>query len=133
MKVVIDTNVYLSHFRFGGLPTRVCLFCLEETDVYISDFIVVEVERILKNKFGLTAPYLELVRQTFLESTERVIPTNPLPDLCRDPDDNNILQLVKFTKADYLITGDKDLLVLKEFETCRIVTPKTFAESVGIV
>ncbi len=133
MRVVIDTNVYLSHFRFGGLPTRVCLFCLEETDVYISDFIITEVERILINKFGLAAPYLELVRQTFLESTERVVPTTPLPELCRDPDDNNILQLVQFTMADYLITGDKDLLILKEFENCQIVTPKTFAESVGIV
>ena len=133
MKVVIDTNVYLSHFRFGGLPSRVCLFCLEEADVFISDFIITEVESILSKKFGLTAPYLELVKQTFLESTERVVPTNPLPDLCRDSDDNNILQLAQFVKADYLITGDKDLLVLETFDACRILTPKTFAESVGII
>ena len=43
-------------------------------------------------------------------------------DLCRDAKDNFLLSLAKDSKADFLITGDKDLLVLKKFEETRIVT-----------
>ena len=43
-------------------------------------------------------------------------------DLCRDAKDNFLLSLAKDSKSDFLITGDKDLLVLKEFEKTRIVT-----------
>ena len=43
-------------------------------------------------------------------------------DLCRDAKDNFLLSLAKDSNSDFLITGDKDLLVLKEFEKTRIVT-----------
>ena len=132
MTVVIDTNVYLSHFRFGGLPTRVCLFCLEEADVFVSDFLVDETLRILSDKFGLSTDQLTVVAETLQETTQYTNPTNALPALCRDPDDNHILQLAEFVGADYLITGDKDLLVLDPFGPCRIVSPKTFAQAVGL-
>jgi len=44
----------------------------------------------------------------------------------RDPKDNKFLELAKTVRADYLITGDKDLLVLKDFEGCRILKPSEF-------
>ena len=47
-------------------------------------------------------------------------------DACRDADDMHILGLAKAGKADYLVTGDDDLLVLKRFGRCRIVTPRQF-------
>lgn len=47
-------------------------------------------------------------------------------DLCRDPDDNHLLALCKDGKADMLITGDKDLLVLKRFGKTRILAPADF-------
>ena len=46
--------------------------------------------------------------------------------LCRDAKDNFLLSLAKDAQADYLLTGDKDLLVLKTFETTRIVTITEF-------
>lgn len=132
MIVVIDTNVYLSHFRFGGLPTRVCLFCMEETDVFISDFIINETLRVLTDKFSLSEDQLAFVSQTIQQSTLHTVPTNPMPTTCRDPDDNNVLQLAQFVRADYLITGDRDLLTLGMFDSCQIMTPKAFAELVNL-
>ena len=44
----------------------------------------------------------------------------------RDPKDNFLLDLIDFSKADYLITGDKDLLELKSFMTAKILTPNDF-------
>ncbi len=132
MTIVIDTNVYLSHFRFGGLPSRVCLYCLEEADVFVSPFITNEVNRILRDKFTLNDTQLTVVMRTFQESIVLVEPTSPLPTLCRDPDDNHVLQLAEFVGADYLITGDKDLLVLDPFGLCRIVSPTAFAEQMQV-
>jgi len=50
----------------------------------------------------------------------------PAADACRDADDLHVLGLVKSGRADYLITGDDDLLTLKRFGHCRIVTPRQF-------
>jgi len=44
----------------------------------------------------------------------------------RDPKDNFLLDLIDFSKADYLVTGDKDLLEHNPFKTARIVTPSDF-------
>jgi len=127
MKVVIDTNVYLSHFRFGGLPTRVCLFCLEEADVFISGFILNETLRVLTDKFSLAPDQLAFVAKTLNQAAQYTTPTNVMPAHCRDPDDNNVLQLAQFVQADFIITGDKDLLILNPYGACQVVTPKTFA------
>jgi predicted nucleic acid-binding protein len=47
---------------------------------------------------------------------------------CRDKDDLRILGLAKVEEPDYIITGDKDLLVLKQFEGIPIITPREFWE-----
>lgn len=49
--------------------------------------------------------------------------------LCRDPADEMVLGLVVPGRVDVIVCGDKDLLVLKKFETARTVTPREFRES----
>ena len=49
-------------------------------------------------------------------------------DVCRDPDDARILALAELSGADYIITGDGDLLVLKKFGSTQIVSPRRFWE-----
>ena len=51
--------------------------------------------------------------------------------LCRDEKDNFLLSLAKDSNADFLITGDKDLLVLKEFEKTQIVTMNEYQMIIG--
>jgi predicted nucleic acid-binding protein len=48
--------------------------------------------------------------------------------ICRDPDDMRILGISEVTKPDYIVTGDMDLLVLKEFHSIPIITPREFWE-----
>ena len=55
----------------------------------------------------------------------------PVPlaaDLCRDPDDVKVLGLAVSTSADCILTGDKDLLILKEFQGIPILTPRSFSD-----
>jgi putative PIN family toxin of toxin-antitoxin system len=63
----------------------------------------------------------------FISSEFSIIkPHTNLPINCRDKDDNNILQLAESVFADYIITGDKDLLILKHFKKTRILLPSEF-------
>jgi uncharacterized protein len=52
-------------------------------------------------------------------------------NICRDPKDNMFLDLGFASKADYIISGDKDLLSLERFENCKIVLPSEFIRIFG--
>ena len=56
------------------------------------------------------------------------ITTNVVINVCRDPKDNMILELAVSGRADVIVTGDQDLLVLDPFQGIRIVTPEAFLE-----
>lgn len=62
--------------------------------------------------------------------TQEVVPNNQMPTICRDANDNAILQLCEYVNADYLLTGDKDLLVLNNFGNTKILKPSAFADEV---
>ena len=49
-------------------------------------------------------------------------------EICRDPDDNKFLECAKDSHALYIVSGDKDLLVIEKYENIQIVTAKTFFE-----
>jgi putative PIN family toxin of toxin-antitoxin system len=65
--------------------------------------------------------------QELSENAELVLVTHSI-QACRDPMDNMILELAVSGRADCVVTGDKDLLVLDPFQGIRIVTPTTFLE-----
>ena len=63
-----------------------------------------------------------------LETIAEKIEIQPTYFINRDPKDNFLLDLIDFSKADYLVTGDKDLLEHNPFKTAEILTPKEFEE-----
>jgi len=77
-------------------------------------------------KFELEENKLLKIKSIVQNDFTFIYPDNPLPDICRDPDDNHILQLAQYIEADYIITGDKDLLILEQFEGTLIISPSDF-------
>lgn len=53
------------------------------------------------------------------------------PNICRDPKDNFLLGLIRVSQADFLITGDQDLLELNPFEGTEIVEPNQLLEKIA--
>lgn len=51
-------------------------------------------------------------------------------DICRDEKDNILLDLAECCSADYIITGDRDLLVLKKIKVTRIIKPTDFLSKI---
>ena len=63
-----------------------------------------------------------------IQKLELVQPVSNI-DVCRDPDDNKFLECAKDSGSIYIVSGDKDLLVIQTFEGIQIVTAKEFSDA----
>ena len=126
MKVVIDTNVLIAAFIARGTCHELFEHCTVNHTIVLSDFILNEFETKLVSKLKFTEK--EAVSASRLLRTRAVlIPVAPLSEqICRDQDDDNILALSKTAAADCILTGDKDLLDLREHWEVPIVAPGSF-------
>ena len=126
MKIVFDTNVILSAFLTEGIAHRVFNHCIINHSIYISEFITNELNKILEHKFKLKEAdlneFIDFINSTLIS----IIPSNNMPSVCRDDSDNNILQLADFIKAEIIVSGDKDLLTMNQFEKTRIIFPREY-------
>jgi len=129
MKIVVDTNVLISAFVFGGNAERVLEHVLASEELVISEFILNELKRVLNEKFDISDDKVNRILTSLSQVALVLSPDIPMPTVCRDPDDNNILQLAAFASADFIVTGDKDLLILNSFSTTTIVSPTTFLQN----
>jgi putative PIN family toxin of toxin-antitoxin system len=124
--VVLDTNVWISALLFGGTPDSALVRALDEDQLAISSFIQDEILRILVNKFGRDRPASQSRLDDLLAQALVVEVTGEIIGVCRDPKDDAILETAWKAHADYLVAGDKDLLVLKEFRGIAIITPAAY-------
>lgn len=127
--VVFDTNALLSAFIFKKTPGEVYQYCAERYTLYTSEWLVNELAKVLKrDKFNLPLALQEAIIFQVKSDAQLVFPTNDLPTDSRDPDDNNVLQAALFVKADFIITGDRDLLDLAQIGGVMITNPASFYE-----
>ena len=128
MKVVFDTNVLLAAFLTEGVCAKLLTRARKQQfSLFTSPFILHEFERILTKKFSATKQKRENVLALIFEATQESVNPSEIPTgACRDKDDDNVLACAREADADYLVTGDKDLLDLKVFKSTRIITPREF-------
>jgi putative PIN family toxin of toxin-antitoxin system len=127
--VVLDSNVYVSAFVFGGNP-RAILEMAEQGlfEVSIAEPIATEVERILTEKFSWPD---ERVHQTmsYMAEVARLIVPEQTVTACIDPDDNRVLECALEAHAHVIVTGDAHLLKLHPYREILILTPKQFLDA----
>lgn len=123
-KVVIDTNVFISAILYGGLPDKVvALIGKKQAQLLISP----DAEReLLRKAIDLHAskPFQQKL-VSIIQLGEKIIPVTKVKK-SRDPKDDMLLALAFAGRADFLITGDKDLLVLGHFAGTKILSPRQF-------
>ena len=126
MKIVLDTNVLLAALIARGFSHQLLEHCALRHTLFTSDFILEETQAKLIEKFGYSAD-LAAEAANVLRSRMTVVSASKLESpICRDPDDDNILAAAISAKCDCIITGDKDLLVLKQHEGINIFSPRDF-------
>ena len=128
-RFVFDTNVIISAVLFNNsVPGRAFIRALNHGRILVSKALVGELSRVLgRDRFDRYVTHEE--RDAFLSSLIRessLIEISQAVQVCRDPKDDQILELAVNGNATYIVTGDADLLVLNPFRGIEIVTPAEF-------
>ena len=134
LKLVLDTNTLVSAFFWEGNEAE--LFRKIEqgkANLYITIEILKEVEEVIKRpKFNEVMRKANLtpdqIMQKIVSFSHLVIAPKLNIKVCRDEKDNKFLECAESVKADYLVTGDDDLLSLKEYKGILIVRTRRILE-----
>jgi putative PIN family toxin of toxin-antitoxin system len=129
MRVIIDSNIAIAAVASHGLCEVLMELCLEQHQIILCEGIMREIERKLRTKLSVPAPVIAEYLRVLRNNAEMLEPETVPEAVCRDHDDLMILGLVSSGKADVVVTGDKDLLVLGSYNAAQIVTPRAFWES----
>jgi len=130
LRLIIDTNLWVSFIISNKQNLLNSLLFSENARLLFSEELIVEIKQTivkpkLKKYFGANA--LEEMLSTF-EPFIDLIEVKSIVTVCRDTKDNFLLALAKDGHADYLLTGDRDLLELKKFGNTMIKTVVTFID-----
>lgn len=126
-RVVIDSNVVISGLVFGGTPYIVLLLAVSgQIQSVISKVILSEIEEAFERKFPLSFEDKELMIQEYTQESIDVQLHGEEINVSRDPDDNKIIEAAVEGNCQYIVTGDKDLLILKNYKKIKILTPSEF-------
>ncbi|WP_330482233.1 putative toxin-antitoxin system toxin component, PIN family [Tumidithrix elongata] len=134
MRYVFDTNVIISALLFeNGKPAQALRYALANGEVLLSLDLLEELNEVLgRERFNRYVTSEE--REEFLEAlVERGVLIEIVENVqeCRDPKDDKVLDLALSGKAQYIISGDKDLLVLHPFRDVMVVTAEAFLQQIA--
>lgn len=128
LKVVLDTNVLVSALVYGGNPEEILILGLDKKiQIIASPVLQAELVDIIAKKFPLSLEDMYLLKTEIQKSFVIVDPHISLT-ISRDEDDNRVLEAAVEGECDYIVTGDRDLLELKQVQKIKIVTPAEFLD-----
>lgn len=130
MKVTLDTNFLVSANQWYDSVARKLLRTMIEANVqlFTTKEIMSEFFRVLQRDFYLDESQLNDVASYVLAFVTFVVPPQKVDIVKEDPDDNKIIECAVASDSEYIITYDKHLLKLKEYNGIRIVTPEEARE-----
>jgi putative PIN family toxin of toxin-antitoxin system len=130
MRVVFDTNIFISALVIpGSLAEKAVSRIIEGQDeLVLSTDIIKEVLLVLSSKFGREREALSHVAVILLDLGKWVKPDQRIRVL-RDEADNRILECAVFGRAELIVTGDKEMLRLKEYMGIKITSLRDYLES----
>ncbi len=127
LKVVLDTNIFISALHWTGVPLTVYRRWLEgEFRLGISREILSELGGVLENDFGWAHEETHELCNLIKNLADITTSKQRLHVITDDPDDNKILECALASRANYIISGDKHLLKLGEYKTIPIITARRF-------
>lgn len=130
-KAVFDTNVYISALGFGGIPEHLLELATgpaRHYELYTSNDILKEIMKVLASeKFHFSKEEIADAISVIDDAADVISPGIKLNVIKHKPD-NRILECAVKAKADYIVSGDKHLLGLKEYKGIRSIAPAEFLD-----
>lgn len=130
LRVTADTNIIISGLNFSGNPRRI-LQMAEDGVIHlaVSDAILDEVIKVLRReKFGWEEGEIRRSLRQISRFAEHVEPKQRIDIITEDPTDNRILECAAASGSDYLVSGDKHVLKVGQYQGFKIVPPAEFLE-----
>lgn len=133
MRIVCDTNVLVSGILFEGQPRRILTMASRgEVTNFTSPDLLREAENVLlRPKFGFRAEQVVGIIALFRDTFEIVHPSRRVRAVVADPSDNMILEAAAAARVDQIVSGDKHLLDLVEWDGIRILSPAEYVRESG--
>jgi uncharacterized protein len=130
MKVVIDTNIWISYLLGSLLQGMDEKILSKEIKVVVSDEMLKEISEVSSRPKFKNIFTAKRIKELFslLDSYAIVVSPSQKVNVCRDGKDNFLLEVALEGEADYLVTGDEDLLVINTFQSTKIIRPKEFED-----
>lgn len=128
MRVCLDTNVLVAAFATRGLCADVVRTVLAEHELVIGEVILDELRGVLKRKFRLSQEQVSSALAVLSDFDLVPRPDSPFPLKIRDPADRWVLATAVNGRAEVLVTGDADLLAVRELAPLPIMEPRSFWE-----
>jgi uncharacterized protein len=133
VRYVFDTNVLISALLFeNSKPAQALRYALANGEVLLSLDLLEELNEVLgRERFNryLTTEEREEFLEALIEQAVLVEITENVQE-CRDPKDDKVLELALNGEAQYIITGDRDLLVLNPFRDVLVITADEFLKTI---
>jgi len=133
VKVVFDTNVWVSFFLNKILSKDLSNILTKEVTVYVSKDILTEISKVLTYpKINRILKNTDFTQRDILlaiaQNTCLVEPKTKITLITDDSEDNKILECSQEADADFIVTGDNHLLKLREFNQTKILAPREFID-----
>ncbi len=126
MRIVLDTNVLIAAFIAHGSCNELIEHCAIHHEVTLSEPMLDEFRDVLARKFGYSTADAKAAASLIQSRASMVKPTRLDQAVCRDPDDDVVLATALAGNAQVIITGDKDLTILKSYGGIKIIRPADF-------
>ena len=128
MKVVLDANIFISSFFWGGNPRSVLERVIMGIDeLFITKEILDEIEAVIgRPKFHADKEKAAYFINSIEEIGNKIVPQKQINNGSRDKKDNMYIECGMAAGVDYIISGDVHLLELKEYKKIKIVTAKNY-------
>ena|SRR3989338_1159986 len=128
MKVVLDTNVFVSGIHWQGASEKILRFWFLNKFELVSSAETLDefVKTMASFKIPMKIEDVLWWESLIIEKSENVAPKRKINVVKDDSDDNKFVEVALEGKADYIVTQDKHLLRIKEFEGISIITPEEF-------
>jgi putative PIN family toxin of toxin-antitoxin system len=129
MKVVLDANIFVAAFFWNGNPRKVFDRITNGLDeLFITNDILKEIFTVMsRDKFDANIDEIEEYIKIIESYSVKILSKNKPEEISRDKDDDKILQC---GNVNYIITGDNDLLALKEYKNIKIIKPKEYLDKI---
>lgn len=127
MRVVLDTNVIISGLNFRGNEQQVLALAREgKFELVLSPFILREATFVLPREFAWGTQRIADALTRLQNAATMVEPPPLAEEVTTSREDDRVLACAVMVSADYLVTGDRDLLRIEGYQGTRIVTARQF-------